>query len=136
MQSISGNFLTMQQPAGATTPSGTTPFPARTGPGSLYLANAYEFLDAPGEWYLNPGTGALSYIPLSGQNMSNVSVELPLLQSLVNVGGTYDAPAHHIAFSGVTFTGTSWLGPSSNQGYADQQTGAYIAGTWSWPADA
>ena len=66
--------------------------------------------------------------------MSSVSVELPTLQSLVNVGGTYDAPAHHITFTGITFTGTSWLGPSSNQGYADQQTGAYIAGNWSWPS--
>src|SRR4029453_11892169 len=47
---------------------------------------------------------------------------------------TYDAPAHHIAFSGLTFSGTSWLGPSSNQGFVDQQTGAYIAGNWSWPA--
>ena len=72
--------------------------PHRAGP--LYLANAYEFLDSPGEWYLNPGTGALYYIPLAGQNMSTVSVELPQLQSLVNVGGTYDAPAHHISFSG------------------------------------
>ena len=40
--------------------------------------------------------------------MSNISVELPTLQSLVNVGGTYDAPAHHITFSGITFTGTSF----------------------------
>src|SRR6185312_13851326 len=29
---------------------------------------------------------------------------------------------------------TSWLGPSSSQGYVDQQTGAYISGNWSWPA--
>lgn len=67
--------------------------------------------------------------------MSNVNVELPVLQSLVNVGGTYDAPARDITFGGITFTGTSWLGPSSNQGFADQQTGAYMAGNQNWPAD-
>jgi hypothetical protein len=135
VQSISGNFLTMQQPAWNNNTFGydTLTQPHRAGP--LYLANAYEFLDSPGEWYLNPGTGALSYIPLAGQNMSAVSVELPVLQSLVDVGGTYDAPAHHISFSGITFSGTSWLGPSSNQGYADQQTGSYIAGNWNWPGD-
>ncbi|MEU4449527.1 RICIN domain-containing protein [Actinosynnema sp. NPDC050801] len=135
VQSISGNFLTMQQPAWNNNTFGydTLSQPHRAGP--FYLANAYEFLDSPGEWYLNPGTGALSYIPLAGQNMSTVSVELPVLQSLVDVGGTYDAPAHHISFSGITFTGTTWLGPSSNQGYADQQTGAYMAGNWNWPAD-
>ncbi|MBB4693242.1 hypothetical protein [Paractinoplanes abujensis] len=52
---------------------------------------------------------------------------------LVQVGGTYDTPAHHITFSDIT-TGTSWLGPDSSQGYADQQTGAYITGNGSRPA--
>ncbi|MCW6007153.1 ricin-type beta-trefoil lectin domain protein [Micromonospora sp. CPCC 205371] len=134
VQSISGGLITMQQPAWNNNNFGYDTFtsPHRAGP--LYLANAYEFLDSPGEWYLNPGTGVLSYIPLAGQNMSSVSVELPTLQSLVNVGGTYNAPAHHIRFSGITFTGTSWLGPSGNQGYVDQQTGAYMAGNWSWPS--
>ncbi|MEU9836762.1 ricin-type beta-trefoil lectin domain protein [Streptosporangium sp. NPDC048047] len=135
VQSISGNFITMQQPGWTNNIFGYDVFtsPHRAGP--LYLENAYEFLDSPGEWYINPATGVLSYIPLAGQNMNDVSVELPLLQSLVNVGGTYDAPAHHITFKGITFTGTSWLGPSGNQGFADQQTGAYIAGNWSVPAD-
>ncbi|WP_090933754.1 RICIN domain-containing protein [Nonomuraea jiangxiensis] len=133
VQSISGNLITMRQPAWNNNNFGYDTFssPHRAGP--LYLVNAYEFLDAPGEWYLDSATGALSYIPLAGQNMGNVSVELLVLQSLVQVGGTYDAPAHHITFSGITFTGTSWLGPSGNQGFVDQQTGAYIAGNWSWP---
>jgi hypothetical protein len=135
VQSISGNFLTMQQPAWNNNTFGydTLNNPFRAGP--LYLTNAYEFLDSPGEWYLNPGTGVLYYIPRPGQNMSSVSVELPTLQSLVDIGGTYDAPARDMSFSGITFTGTSWLGPSSNQGFADQQTGAYIGGNQNWPAD-
>jgi hypothetical protein len=52
--------------------------------------------------YLNPSTGVFSYIPLYGQNMSTVTVEPPVLQSLVNVGGTYDAPAHNVSLSGIT----------------------------------
>ncbi|GIF51402.1 hypothetical protein Afe04nite_59410 [Asanoa ferruginea] len=134
VSSIGGNVITMQQPGWSNNNFGYDTFtsPHRAGP--LYLANAYEFLDAPGEWYLDPGTGALSYIPLSGQSMSSVAVELPTLQSLLSVGGSYDAPAHHLTFSGIVFTGTSWLGASSNQGYVDQQTGAYIAGNWSWPS--
>jgi hypothetical protein len=133
VSSISGNVITMQQPGWSNNNFGYDTFtsPHRAGP--LYLANAYEFLDAPGEWYLDPGTGALSYIPLSGQNMSSVAVELPTLQSLLSVGGSYAAPAHHITFSGIAFTGTSWLGASSSQGYVDQQTGAFITGNWSWP---
>jgi hypothetical protein len=134
VQSISGNFITMQQPGWNNNTFGYDTFtsPHRAGP--LYLTNAYEFLDSPGEWYLNPGTGVLYYAPLPGQTMSSVSVELPTLQSLVNIGGSYAAPAHHITFTGITFTGTSWLGPNSNQGFADQQTGAYLTGNWNWPA--
>jgi hypothetical protein len=134
VQGISGNLITMQQPGWNNNTFGYDTFtsPHRAGP--LYLTNAYEFLDSPGEWYLNSGTGVLYYARPAGQTMSNVSVELPTLQSLVSIGGTYDAPAHHVTFSGITFTGTSWLGPNSNQGFADQQTGAYLTGNWSWPA--
>ncbi|GAA0339185.1 RICIN domain-containing protein [Actinoallomurus spadix] len=134
VQSIGGNVLAMRQPAWNNNAFGydTLNSPFRAGP--LYLENAYEFLDSPGEWYLNTATGTLYYIPRSGQSMSSADVELPLIQSLLDVGGTYDSPAHDLAFSGITFSGTSWLGPSSGQGYADQQTGAYVAGNWSWPA--
>jgi hypothetical protein len=133
VQSISNNMITMQQPAWNNNNFGydTLSSPFRAGP--MYLANAYEFVDSAGEWYLNPGTGTLSYIPRSGENMNTADVELPTLQSLVDVGGAYGAPAHHVSFSGLTFTGSTWLGPSSSQGFVDQQTGAYLTGNWSWP---
>ncbi|USX53918.1 hypothetical protein [Lentzea sp. HUAS12] len=127
-QSISGNFLTTRQPAWSNNTFGhdTLNDPFRTGP--LHLTNAYEFLDTAGEWYLNLGAGILHHIPRSRQNMNNVSVELPTPQSLVAVGGTYDAPAHDISFSGITFTGTSRLGPSGNQGYPLRQPGQTAIG--------
>ncbi len=134
VQSIGSGLLTMQQPAWNNNAFGydTLTSPFRAGP--LYLENAYEFLDSPGEWYDDTSTGTLYYIPRSGQTMSTTDVELPMLQSLVDVGGTYDSPAHDVSFSGITFTGTSWLGPSGSQGYADQQTGAYLSGNRSWPS--
>jgi hypothetical protein len=133
VQSIGSGLLTMQQPAWNNNAFGydTLTSPFRAGP--LYLENAYEFLDSAGEWYDDTSAGTLYYIPRSGQNMSSTDVEFPLLQSLVDVGGTYGSPAHDISFSGITFTGTSWLGPSGSQGFADQQTGAYLSGSRSWP---
>jgi hypothetical protein len=135
VQSISNNRITMDQPAWNNNTFGydTLSRPFRAGP--MYLANAREFLDAAGEWYLDTTTGVLYYKPLSGENMSTVEVQLPRLQSLLRVGGTYAAPAHHLSFAGLQFSNTSWLLPSSNQGYADQQTGAYISGNWNRPAD-
>ncbi|WP_327003820.1 RICIN domain-containing protein [Dactylosporangium sp. NBC_01737] len=136
VQTISNNTLTMQQPAWNNNNWGydTLARPFRAGP--MYLVNAREFLDAAGEWYLDTAAGALYYKPLSGQNMATADVQLPRLESLLRVGGTYASPAHHLSFAGLQFSNTSWLQPSGNQGYADQQTGAYAYGTWNRPADA
>ena len=135
VQSISSNRITMDQPAWNNNTFGydTLSRPFRAGP--IYLVNAREFLDAAGEWYLDTAAGVLYYKPLSGENMATADVQLPRLESLVRVGGSYATPAHHLAFVGLQFSHTSWLLPNSNQGYADQQTGAYIFGTWARPAD-
>ncbi|MER7283739.1 RICIN domain-containing protein [Dactylosporangium sp. NPDC000244] len=136
VQSIAGNTITMQQPAWNNNTFGydTLSKPFRAGP--LYLVNAREFLDAAGEWYLDTAAGVLYYKPLSGQDMSTVDVELPRLESLLRVGGSYAAPAHNLSFSGLQFANTSWQQPSTGQGYADQQTGAYLFGNLSRPGDA
>lgn len=81
---------------------------------AYYFENAYEFLDAPGEWYLQTGTDTLYYKPLSGQNMSTISVAIPVTDVLMNVVGTATAPIHHLTVSGLNFTYTGWKSPSSN----------------------
>ncbi|MFJ2211872.1 right-handed parallel beta-helix repeat-containing protein [Streptomyces sp. NPDC101062] len=133
---IRDGVITMEQPAWNNNTFGydTITEPFRKGP--LYIENAYEFLDTAGEWYLNTRTGTLYYKPLPGQDMSTADVEMPRLESLLSVGGTYRAPATRIAFSGLRFSHTSWLRPSTGQGYADQQTGAFLDGTWDRPSDA
>ena len=134
LKSVTTSTVTMAQPAWANNTWGydTIQSPYRQGP--VYVENAYEFLDQPGEWYQDTTAGALYYIPLSGQDMGSVDVELPQLQMLVAVAGaSYDQPVHNITFSGLTFSYTSWLGPNSSDGYADQQTGGYLTGT-SYPA--
>ncbi|MEU1321109.1 DUF1349 domain-containing protein [Streptomyces tibetensis] len=132
---ISSGTITMAQPSWDNNTFGydTLTSPFRAGP--LYIENAYEFLDTAGEWYLDTATGTLYYKPLTGQNMRTADVEVPKLESLIGVGGTYSSPATHIAFSGLQFSGTSWLDPTAH-GYASQQTGAYISGTWDRPSDA
>ncbi|MCX5599326.1 right-handed parallel beta-helix repeat-containing protein [Streptomyces phaeochromogenes] len=133
---IRDGVITMKQPAWNNNTFGydTITNPFRKGP--LYIENAYEFLDSAGEWYLNTRTGTLYYKPLPGQDMSTADVEMPRLESLLSVGGTYQAPATHITFSGLQFSHTSWLQPSTGQGYANQQTGAFVHGDWQRPADA
>lgn len=128
VQSISGNTVVMQQPAWDNNTYGYDSLQAPFRTPRYFLLNSRHFLDEPGEWYLDTTTGTLYYKPLPGQDMQRVRVELPRLESLVQVGGSYDQPARNLRFERLTFTGTTWLHPSSPNGYANQQTGAFIDG--------
>ncbi|MGP3915513.1 NEW3 domain-containing protein [Nonomuraea sp. 10N515B] len=137
VQSISGSTVVMQQPAWDNNTYGydTIQSPFRTP--AFFLLNSRRFLDEPGEWYLDPSAGTLYYKPLAGQDLSRTRVELPRLESLLQVGGTYDEPARNLRFEGLTFTGTTWLHPGTADGYANQQTGTFISGVQPHrPADA
>ncbi|GAB3654350.1 lectin [Glycomyces tarimensis] len=137
VDAISGATVTMRQPAWDNNTWGwdtiQNPY---VGP-RFFLVNSRSFLDEPGEWYLDPNAGTLYYKPLQGQDLANANVELPRLETLIEVGGTYDQPVHDLRFEGLTFTGTSWLHPNSSDGYANQQTGTFLTGHQPHrPADA
>ncbi|MGW4985076.1 RICIN domain-containing protein [Streptomyces mirabilis] len=133
VQSISGRTLTMRQPAWNNNSWGYDTVNAPFAGGKMYLENNYAFLQQAGQWYLDASTGDLYYRAEAGQNPNSLDVELPKLQSLLGISGSYDTPAAGLAFSGITFTGTSWLGPSGPDGYADQQSGAHITGAYAMP---
>jgi len=90
--------------------------------------NAYEFLDEAGEWYLNPRTQTVYYIPREGEDMSSADVELPVLEKLVDAGGDVSQPVSFIRFKGLSFMYATWLAPNSSDGYALDQSGFYLAG--------
>jgi len=137
VDSISGTTVTMQQPAWDNNTYGYDTIQSSFRTPTFWLLNSRAFLDEPGEWYLDTTAGTLYYKPLDGQDPSSAQVELPRLETLVEVGGTYEEPARNLAFQGLTFTGTTWLHPSSPNGYANQQTGAFITGEQEHrPADA
>jgi hypothetical protein len=138
VESIAGNTITMAQPAWNNNTWGwdTAQYSLLAKP-HWYLDNSLSFLDQAGEWYVDPDAGKLYYKPADGVNPQDLDIELPRVQALISVGGTYDAPVSHLEFSGLTFTGTSWLGPSSPDGYASQQNGGYLKGAVDYrPADA
>jgi len=94
---------------------------------TYWFSNSLAFLDQMGEWYLDPEEGRLYYKPGEGVDPNALHIELPRLETLLSIGGTYDRPLIGLAFDGVTFAGTSWLGPSVH-GYASQQNGSYLRG--------
>lgn len=91
--------------------------------------NALEFLDEPGEWYLDEGEGVLYYRPLPGEDLATADVEMPVLEVLIDGQGTAEAPVERLRFERLTFAYATWLGPSSDDGYAADQSGFHLTGT-------
>ncbi|MBB6731851.1 discoidin domain-containing protein [Cohnella zeiphila] len=90
---------------------------------SYYFENAKEFLDAPGEFYIDNATNELFYMPREGENMATANVLAPRLQTIVQVAGSsLNAPVHNIQFKGLRFEGSTFTGPSSS-GYVGVQAG-------------
>lgn len=74
-----------------------------------YIANLYEGLDAPGEWYLDAEKQLLYYYPLPDERIDYLSVFAPVLTGrLVSFEGDVvgDAPVVHLKFHGIQFMHT------------------------------
>ncbi|MFZ4895615.1 discoidin domain-containing protein [Plantibacter sp. Mn2098] len=93
-----------------------------------WIENAYELLDSPGEWYLDKAKGDLFYKPKDGQDLSVANVTIPKAPSLVDLTGTIGKPVHDVAFSGLTFSHSTWLEPSSPDGLIEGQAGFRMVG--------
>jgi hypothetical protein len=139
--SVSGDVITMSQPCW-----GNLHFPAdgsqelawfiepQGGFGGLsgaakpsYFENAYELL-APGHWSQDTTRHEIFYVPTAGQDMATVPVVAPVLQTLVDVQGTLDAPVHGLTFNGLQFSYATWTQPDTTNGFAEMQADWTLTG--------
>lgn len=75
----------------------------------VYLYNALEFVDQPGEFCFDRSASTLYYMPRPGQDMTTATVLIPALDQLVRIKGTdVKNHAHDITFEGLTFSHTGW----------------------------
>ena len=67
-------------------------------------------LDEPGEWFLNPTTGRLHYMPQPGVDPNTLNIIAPFLNRIVNSKGDVNAGTHvkHVHFDGLEFQHTSF----------------------------
>lgn len=93
------------------------------------IENVAEAFGSPGEWYLDPQSGVLSYIPLPGEDLATAEVIAPRTDQLLRIDGD---PAQgkfveHLRFNGLTFAHTQWaLNP---EGYSFYQAEMIIPAT-------
>jgi len=70
---------------------------------AFFFENAMDFLDEPGEWYLERRTGRLFYLPRPGEDMHKARVLAPRLTGLLSITGEPGKPVRHLHFRGLTF---------------------------------
>ena len=80
-----------------------------------YFENAYELLDAKGEWYMNSHDGYMYYIPRDGEDMGKMELTVPIGEEMITVLGTDNKnPVHNLVFDNLELCETGWLWPSDN----------------------
>ncbi|MEN0055509.1 MAG: right-handed parallel beta-helix repeat-containing protein [Mucilaginibacter sp.] len=106
------------------------PWPApwiskKTGNSAFYLSNAIQFLNKPGEWYLDAAHQKVYYIPREGEDLKTAVVTAPYLENLLKVEGTIDHPVNYVSFKNISFQHSGWLLPSK-MGLVPHQAGMYM----------
>jgi len=78
-----------------------------------YVENALEFLDEPGEWYLDQRNGLLYYMPRADEIIEQTEVIAPKLPQVMQLVGKPEEGhwVEHITFRGITFSHTEWYFP-------------------------
>jgi hypothetical protein len=95
-----------------------------TSPGKpLFLEHAREFLDQPGEWYLDRKAGVVTYVGKPGEDLMQRRVTAARLERLISIEGAAGKPVRGLRFRGLQFEGAEFLLPSF--GYSEIQAGHY-----------
>jgi hypothetical protein len=91
----------------------------------FYFENALEFLDQPGEWYLNEATDTVYYKPRAGEDMSTATVIAPMIETIMRINGASTSDqVGHLWFQGLTFAHCTYMRPSE-YGFLDTLAGQY-----------
>lgn len=90
-----------------------------------WYENAYEFLDAEGEFYLNTQTDTLFYKPRAGEEMGSVEVTIPTVETLLEIQGeSPEKLVGGLVFEGITFEYSNWTEPN-RKGYTIMQSATH-----------
>ena len=95
---------------------------------SYYFENAYEFLDAEGEWYFKLESNEVFYKLRAGEDVSTMLAVVPKLVHLIRLEGTHNDPVKNIHFSRIVFEHSTWLEPSK-EGFATGQADEIFKGS-------
>ncbi len=88
------------------------------------IENVYETLDQPGEWVLDRASGQLFYMPMPGEDMTQIEVIAPATETLISIEGNplEGKWVEHLSFEGFNIAYTNfdlpWGNCNNSQGSA------------------
>src|SRR5690606_18576039 len=89
------------------------------------LVNALQFLDKPGEWFLDEDVGKVYYYARGGEDMAHAEVIFPYLETILEITSTLENPVSHIQVEGLSFEHAAWFRPNTH-GHVALQAGMYF----------
>ncbi|WP_019505065.1 right-handed parallel beta-helix repeat-containing protein [Pleurocapsa sp. PCC 7319] len=95
-------------------------------PGDLYyLENSLDWLNTPGEWYLDRQQGKVYYLPFPEEDISTTEFIAPVLSTLLVFRGNIQKNRYvqHLKFKNITFSHTDWHLPQNASGYSQNAWG-------------
>lgn len=87
-----------------------------------FLENSKQFLNQPGEWYLDPEAELLFYKPMPGEDVSKAEVIAPWSSGIIQAAGK-GAPIRNLEFEGLVFEHSHFEIPET--GYVEGQASYY-----------
>ncbi len=89
----------------------------------MYFEHAREFLDVPGEWYLDRDNGMVYYVGAAGENPNDMTFIAPRIEKFLIIRGTKERPVKNLIFEGLDFEYAKWQIPLA--GHNGTQAGCY-----------
>lgn len=97
----------------------------------LWIENAAEFIDTPGEWYANPSSRVISYLPKPGNSLDKNTLIMSNLESIINLKSDATLPVSNLNFVNLNFAYNTSYERDKPEGYTessgDANTGAIQA---------
>lgn len=96
-----------------------------SGNSAFRLVNALQFLDQPGEWFLDEDEGKVYYYKRDGEDLKHAEVIFPYLETILSIEGTLEDPVAHVQVEGLSFEHAAWFRPNTH-GHVALQAGMYF----------
>ena len=81
----------------------------------VWLENAREFADSPGEWFLDSAAGNLYYRAAAGEDPNRHEFRAPILRELIVVRGAPDRIVRNVCFRDLEWAETDWEMPEGGR---------------------